>query len=271
MINIRSLSFSYPGQPVPALNDVTMSFGTNELVLVTGKLGSGCSTLLMVLAGVAPRLTGGELSGEVSVLGRQPECTEFRELLGAQLGVLLSNPRTQLSGLADTVWQEVAFGPANLGRQRDQIGEAVDRALEASGIAHLGDRDPRTLSGGELQLVLLAAISAPDPKIYLLDEPTAELDGAAKLRFCERLPQLKQNGLLIIASKDLDRLAPMADRVVLMDGGHLVSQGSPGEVLGEGAGVEAGCLTTAGELAQAAGWNRPFPVDVEGLVARVRS
>src|SRR5207302_4570372 len=144
------------------LANITLDVGPGDIVALVGRGGAGASTLLLVAAGLAPRVTGGRLAGTVS--------------RGARAGIVLPTPWTQLSGMAFTVWDEVAFGPANLGWPRERIAKAVDRSLAALDIDALAARDPKTLSGGELQRVVIAGIVAMEPALVLLDEPTAELD-----------------------------------------------------------------------------------------------
>src|SRR5207245_6129318 len=123
---------------------------------------------LLVAADLAPRVVGGKIEGRVNFRGRGKG--------EGGRGIVLPTPWTQLSGMAFTVWDEVAFGPANLGWPRERIAGAVDRSLAALDIGALAAREPATLSGGELQRVVIAGIVAMEPALVLLDEPTAELD-----------------------------------------------------------------------------------------------
>jgi len=195
--------------------------------------------------------------------------TAARAKIAARVGLLLPTPWTQLSGVAFSVEDEVAFGPANLGRPRDQITKAADRAMSLAGVAHLADRDPTTLSGGELQRVMLAGIIALEPDIYLLDEPAVELDPEAADAFYRMLPGLARDAAVIIATTDLDRAVDVAGRVILLEGGRMVAQGTPVEVLGAEATVLAGRSTTVAQIARAAGLTAPFPVTPEALARRV--
>ncbi|MBI4419601.1 MAG: ABC transporter ATP-binding protein, partial [Gemmatimonadetes bacterium] len=179
MIRFDHLTFQYPASPRPALDRVSATIEPGAVTLVTGPLGAGCSTLLLVAAGLAPHVTGGQVtSGGVATLGADPTTAEGRRALAGRVGLLLSRPWTQLSGMAFTVSEEIAFGPANLGWDRGRIAEAVDQAMALTGVTHLEDRDPTTLSGGELQRVMLAGVAAMEPALYLLDEPALELDPA---------------------------------------------------------------------------------------------
>src|SRR2546428_2275543 len=146
----------------PAVRDGAAGAAPGGVIGLGGNVGAGASTLLLVAADLAPRVVGGRLEGGVRGEGGR--------------GIVLPTPWTQLSGMAFTVWDEVAFGPANLGWPRERIAGAVDRSLAALDIGTLAARDPATLSGGELQRVVVAGIVAMEPALLLLDEPTAELD-----------------------------------------------------------------------------------------------
>ncbi|HEY6807675.1 MAG TPA: ABC transporter ATP-binding protein, partial [Gemmatimonadales bacterium] len=156
------MTYHYPATSRPALAGLDLAVGDGEIVALIGQVGAGASTTLLVAAGLAPRVVGGTLAGAVTLDGRA--------------AIVLPAPWTQVSGMAFTVRDEVAFGPANLGWPRERIATAVERVLGALDIAALADRDPATLSGGELQRVIIAGILAVEPDLLLLDEFTAELD-----------------------------------------------------------------------------------------------
>ena len=267
-VRLDRLSFRYPGTGVDALRDVTLAFGPGRVHLVTGRLGAGCSTLLFAVAGLAPHVTGGARSGSVITLEQDPASDEGRRALAGRVGLLLPTPWTQLSGMAHTVAEEVAFGPANLGWERERIREAVREALQLVDLAHFAGRDPRTLSGGELQRVMFASVAVMDPDIYLLDEPMMELDPEAARMMYRFLPALAQRKTVIVATTDLDRAVRIADRVVLLDGGRVIGDGAPADVLGTGRAVEAGAATTVARIAQLAGAEPLFPLTVSAAVAR---
>src|SRR2546428_6564125 len=190
---LEEVTFWYPATETPALRDVALEVAAGEIVALVGKVGAGASTLLLVAADLAPRVTGGRLAGAVRRRARS--------------GIVLPTPWTQLSGMAFTVWDEVAFGPANLGWPGHEIARHVDRALERLEIAALAERDPATLSGGDVQRVILAGILAMDPDVVLLDEPSTELDPAGA-RALWRLVRVLAGGgeASRLATDDLDPL-----------------------------------------------------------------
>ena len=268
-ICLENLTFRYPGSDAESLRDVSAEFGPGIVTLVTGRIGSGCSTLLLTMAGLAPHVTGGSRSGSVRTLGHDPAEPEGRRALAGRIGLLLPTPWTQLSGMSYSVYEEVAFGPANLGWERARIAEAVDRSLQSVGMEHVSKRDPRTLSGGELQRVMFAAVAAMDPDVYLLDEPALELDPAGAQRVYELLPQLAVDKTVVMASTDVDRGVDATTRVMLLDRGAVIADGSPADVLGAQSAVERGCSTTIATIARAAGMRAPYPLTVAAAMERI--
>jgi energy-coupling factor transporter ATP-binding protein EcfA2 len=266
-ITFDELSFSYPASSQRALDSVTTTIVSGRVTLLTGPLGAGASTALLVASGIAPRVIGGTLRGKVSVLGADPASVAGRRALAGRVGLLLSTPWTQLSGMAPTVADEVAFGPANLGWERDRIMAAVDRAMDRVGARHLADRDPSSLSGGELQRVMIAALVALDPQVYLLDEPALELDPAGADMLYQLLPELARRATVLVASTDVDRAVEVADAVMLLDRGRCIAQGSPDAVLGTDAAVRAGWSTTIAGIACEAGLSPIYPLTL-GAAAR---
>lgn len=269
MIRLDRVSFTYPGASAPALHEVTVELGRDGVTLVTGPLGSGCSTLLLLAAGLAPHLTGGTLSGTVKTLEVELGTRDAHRALAGRVGLLLPTPWTQLSGISYTAWDEVAFGPANLGWPRDRIAAAVERAMELTGVAHLRNRDPATLSGGELQRVILAGIIALEPAVFLFDEPAIELDPAAADRFYQVAHTLSRSALVVIATTEVDRAASAAGRVLLLSRGRLVASGTPDHVLGSPAAIESGCAPSTAILAHRAGLQPPYPTALDHLAARM--
>ena len=247
---LERVTFRYPATEAPALIDVSLDVTGGEVVALVGSIGAGASTLLLVAGDLAPRVVGGHLEGRV-VFASQ----------GIR-GIVLSTPWTQLSGMAFTVWDEVAFGPANLGLARDEITRRVDRAIARLGIEELVSREPTTLSGGELQRVIIAGILAMQPGLLLLDEPTAELDPIGARSLWELVRALAKEGTaILVATSDLDALPAVADRVVWLDRGRVQVIGSAALLASE-ALVAAGLGTTVASVWHGARLPSPYPVSV---------
>ena len=256
---LRSVTFHYPASRTPALRELTLELSRGEVLAAIGSVGAGASTLLLVAGDLAPRVTGGTLSGTVERAGRA--------------ALLLPTPWTQLSGMAFTVFDEVAFGPANLGWPRERISASVERALTRVDVTHLRDRDPATLSGGELQRVILAGILAMEPDVLLLDEPTAELDALAAQRSWELIRTLAQDGMaVVVATSDLDALPDIADRVTWLEQGAVRALGTTREVLADPAltADTAPGSTSIAAVWRLAGLDEPPPLTVSQAVERLR-
>lgn len=271
------LSFSYPGGFGPAVRGVSLSCRGGEMTWLFGALGAGCSTLLLLMAGLAPRATGGTRGGTVTVGGIDPADPEGARALAGRLALVTASPRVQLSGVAQTVRQEVAFAPANLGWPVERITRATEAALATLGVAHLADRDPATVSGGELQRVVLAAMLVLRPEVWLLDEPAAELDPTGRERLYDLLREEAARGAaVIIASEDADGLVATVDRCVVLDGGMVVLDDAPGAILadervwdiGAGSTTVAAVARAARALADAPALAAPYPLTVEDGIDR---
>ena len=278
VVVLQGVTFAYPGARVPALSGVTLELRPGEVTWIYGPLGAGASTLLMAIAGLAPRHTGGTLEGPVSVSGHDP-ATEYRnpELLG-RVAYVTASPRVQLSEVAATVFEEVAFAPANLGWPRERIGRSVAAAMDRLGVGHLALRAPTTLSGGEMQRVVIASMLALDPAVWLLDEPSTALDRAGRVAVGELMREAAAGGAtVVVATEDADGMLEVADRLVVLSGGRVALDGSPKQILrGEelwGTGVGSTSVATLAHRAHALngaapGLQPPYPLDVDEALVR---
>lgn len=268
-LTTTDLRVRWPAQDRWALDGITTTIVPGTLTWLHGALGAGCSTLLLALAGLAPRLTGGEREGRACVGDRDPADASPLDLGLAYLG---PSPALQLSGVAATVWDEVAVGPMNLGWPIDHIQAAVDGALDRVGGRSLGARRPDRLSGGETQRVLLAALLVTDPRVLLLDEPFSALDRAGREQAAALLRQLAAEGrTVVVACDDADTMCQHADRVVVLREGRVVHDGLPAAILASSAFRATGAATTdAGALAWQAGWAAPIPLTAAAILAEVR-
>jgi len=273
------LSFSYPGAASPAVRDLTLTTRAGEVTWLFGALGAGCSTLLLLMAGLAPRVTGGRRDGSVTVGGIDPGEPAGGRALAGRVAYVTASPRVQLSGVAQTVRQEVAFAPANLGWPVDRITRATDAALDALEIAHLAERDPGSVSGGELQRVVLAAMLVLEPDAWLLDEPAAELDPAGRARLYGLLrTEAARGAVVVVASEDADGFAGAVERCVILEAGAVALDGTPREVLaddrtwdlGAGSTTVAAVARAARAIVDAPALAPPYPLTVEEGIARWR-
>ena len=232
-LTLESVSYRYAGATRNSLHDVSLELADGEVVGVVGASEAGKTTICLVASGLAPRSIGGTLKGRVLIDGVATADKPMHEL-ASQVGISFQNPATQLSQVADTVFEEVAFGALNLGLARADVIRRVNDALAAIGITALGERDPRHLSGGQMQLVAIAGLLAMRPRHLVLDEPVAQLDPEGRALVADALRKLASAGTgLLITEHDTDLLARLTSRVVVVDGGKLVESGATDAVLGD--------------------------------------
>ena len=232
-LTMRGASYAYAGTSKPVLEGIDLDVEPGRLVAIVGPNESGKSTLCLVAAGLAPAAIGGRLTGSV-VLGGSETATLKPHEAAQRCGILFQNPATQLSGTSATVWEELAFGPRNLGLPVDEVVERVEAALATLQIRGLADRDPHRLSGGQAQLVALASVVALRPTMFVLDEPTSQLDPAGTRLVGDALARLAEGGTAVLLVEHKTGLVErVADEVVLLVGGRVESVGPAATVLGD--------------------------------------
>ena len=231
MLSLAGVTFRYPGAPRPSLTDVSLQLGPGEVVALLGPNEAGKSTTCLVAAGLAPRAVGGTLAGLVRVDDRDLAAVPVGELAGL---VGIGFAAASLSGICSTVYEEVAFGPMNLGLPRDEVVTRTWDALGTLRIDGLADRDPQRLSGGQQQLVAMAGLLAMRPEHLVLDEPTAQLDPAGTRLVAEAIARLAAGGAsILVAEQKTDLLAEIASRVVVLSEGRVAIDGPADEVLAD--------------------------------------
>ncbi len=217
---IRDLSFRYPNG-TRALDSINLEISQGERVALLGANGAGKSTLMLHLNGLHPS------RGEVEVLG-VPVIRKNFKLVRQRLGLVFQNPDDQL--FCPTIFEDVAFGPRNLGVSKSAIDEVVTHALAAVGLAGYEQRSPIHLSIGEKKRAALATVLAMDAQILCLDEPTASLDPRGRRELLELLRKLQQT--LILVTHDLDLARELCSRAIVMAGGKVAALGPAMEILG---------------------------------------
>ncbi len=240
MLTLESVGYRYAGALQPSLHDVSLELRDGEVLGLVGASESGKTTLCLVACGLAPRSVGGRLYGRVLLDGADMEPLAMDQL-AARVGIAFASPATQLSGVADTVYEEVAFGPMNLGLPLPEVIERTDGALASLRIEALADRDPARLSGGQQQLVAIAGLLALRPAHLILDEPTAQLDPAGTAMVADALAGLARDGAsILVAEHKTDLLARICARVVVLASGRVALDGAAGEVLADPRLVDLG-------------------------------
>ncbi|MBN1433218.1 ABC transporter ATP-binding protein [Candidatus Fermentibacterales bacterium] len=218
-LDIRGLVFSYPEKP-GAIDSIDLSIARGEKVGVIGPNGSGKTTLFLLAAGVL-RPDHGNISigGAPIVPGR----------FNPAIGMVFQDPDDQL--FCPSVEEDIGFGPANTGLHPDRIGALVRDSMQRFGVAHLASRPPHHLSGGEKRLVTMAAVSAMSPEIILYDEPDASLDSRSRRSLIGFLSESGET--LLVASHDLELVLEVCPRVVIVDQGRIVADGSSRELMSD--------------------------------------
>jgi energy-coupling factor transport system ATP-binding protein len=230
VIRLESASYRYAGAQRPSLHDIDLELADGQVIGLAGASESGKSTLCLVVSGLAPRAIRGTLEGRLVIDGVDVTGLPMHEL-ASMVGIGFQHPATQMSGVADTVFEEVAFGPANLGVPRDELIDRVEGALDRLGIADLAARDPARLSGGQMQLVAIAGLLASRPRHLVLDEPTAQLDPAGTTLVADAIAALAATGSsILVAEQKTDLLARIASRMLVLDGGRIALEGPTDEV-----------------------------------------
>ena len=224
MIKIENISVQYPDGRM-ALQDLSLNVAAGERMALLGANGAGKSSLLLALVGLAP-LTAGNLAIAGTGLTAKTAGTIRR-----QCGLLFQNPDDQL--FAVRVWDDIAFGPQNLGWAGDEIASKTMAVMERLGIAHLAEYPPHKLSGGEKRKAALAGVLVMEPEIILFDEPTAFLDPRSQRELAEIIIGLRQTCLL--ATHDLGFARKVCSRAVVLNAGRLVRAGEINAVLNDDA------------------------------------
>ena len=233
-IVVEGLSVSYQrgtSMERDALSDLFLTIPAGAFAGVVGSTGSGKSTLIRVLGGLLRPTRGRVRIGSVLITPeRQPPAT-----FAGQVGVVFQFPEHQL--FAETVAEDIAYGPRNLGLSEEEAADRVRRAMEWVGLPpEVADRSPFRLSGGEMRRAAIAGVLAMEPRLLLLDEPAAGLDPSGRRELMERIRLLhRERGMgVVLVSHDMDEVARHADRLFVLSKGRCVFAGTPHELFAQG-------------------------------------
>ena len=230
ILAVKDLSFSYPTCSEAALTDVSFSLERGEFAVLCGATGSGKSTLLRMLKRELSPL--GKMTGDVTFSGTPLDKLNDKVSASA-IGFVMQDPEQQI--VTDKVWHELAFGLESLAVPPADIARRVAEMASYFGIGSWYDKDVSQLSGGQKQLLNLAAVLVMQPELLILDEPTAQLDPIAASDFIATIKRLNQElGItIIIAEHRLEDVIPICDRLLVMEKGTLIADGRPEHVISE--------------------------------------
>lgn len=219
-ISVKNLSYKYPNG-LQAINNISFEVYNGENVALVGPNGAGKTTLLLHLNGLIQN--NNECITIASTILNKKNMYDLRK----KIGIVFQDPEDQL--FMSTVFDDVAFGPLNMDLSKDEVVKRVRMALNKMGIDGFEDRCPHHLSFGEKKKVSIATILSMTPDIFLLDEPTANLDPAGRRNMINTLKSIKSTK--IIASHDIEMLLELCDKAILMNAGKIIAIGDAGKIL----------------------------------------
>ncbi len=229
ILEVEDLRFKYPTGAEPTLKGLTFQVRPGEFVGIMGPTGAGKTTLALCLRGLIPHAVTGEMQGRVRVAGLDTR-ENTPAALGEKVGLVFQDPEAQIIGL--TVAEDLAFGPENYQWAPEPILAEIPNLLRLVRLEGLQDRETFSLSGGQKQRVSLASALMLRPELLILDEPTSELDPIGKQEVFDAVRRLRdeQNTTIVMIEHAVEPLAEFADRILVMDQGQVVAEGSPREL-----------------------------------------
>ena len=228
---IENVNYKYPLEEKQALKNINIEIKKGEFWAVIGKNGSGKTTFCNMLRRFVPDFYKGELKGKITLEDKELKDYSQKELV-QKIGFVFQNPFTQISGVKDTVFEEIAYGLENLGLEKEEIISKVEKILKLLEIEKLRERNPYDLSGGQKQRVALASIIAMDPDILVIDEPTSQLDPKGTEDIFKIINLMANEGkTIILVEHKLELIAEYAENILVLDEGEIILSGKAEEVL----------------------------------------
>ncbi|MCI8638994.1 MAG: ABC transporter ATP-binding protein [Coprococcus sp.] len=230
IIKFEDVTYFYPGTEVPAIKDINLSLNEGEIVLITGPSGAGKTTLCSTLNRIVPEAYEGKLTGRILFWDEDISKYSIGQM-AFKAGMLFQDPSGQLTN--PTVADEVAFGPENKGMPVQRVEELISEYVGYVHMEKFLERSPQALSGGQQQSVAYASVLAMEPEVYVLDEPTSNLDPLGSdlvFELMRRLAAEKKKTVVIVEHK-IEKIIDMVDRIIVMNKGSIVYDGTPNEVL----------------------------------------
>lgn len=230
-LKLENVNYKYPLEEKNTLQNINIEIKKGEFWAVIGKNGSGKTTLCNILRRFVPDFYKGELTGKITLEGKELKDYSQKEIV-QKIGFVFQNPFTQISGVKNTVFEEIAYGLENLGIERETIISEVEKILKLLEIEKLRDKNPYNLSGGQKQRVALASIIAMNPDILVIDEPTSQLDPKGTEDIFKIINLMANEGkTIILVEHKLELIAEYAENILVLDEGEIILSGKASEVL----------------------------------------
>ena len=230
-LTLKDINYKYPLDEQNVLKNINIEIEKGDFLAIIGNNGSGKTTLCNVLRGFIPNFYKGNLTGEVVFDGKNLSEYSPGEIAG-KMGFVFQNPFTQISGVKETVYEEIAFGLENLGLEVGYIKKRVEEILEMLEIENLRERNPYELSGGQGQKIALASIIAMDPEVLIIDEPTSQLDPKGTEDVFRIISMMSEKGkTIILVEHKLELISEYARNIVVMDRGEIILNGKTENIL----------------------------------------
>ncbi len=223
VINLENVTFKYEGAQIPVINNLSLSVKKGEYLCVLGENGSGKSTLARLINGLLQ-----PDGGSITVFGYNTADEKKQFEVRRRVGMVFQNPDNQM--VATMVEDDIAFGPENLGVEREEIGKRIDFALSSTDMEKFRFSSGQKLSGGQKQRVAIAGVLAMMPEVLILDESTSMLDGKGRKEVLDVVKKLNDGGMTVIAITHYMNEAAEASRVVVLSKGEVVKDGTPSEI-----------------------------------------
>ena len=230
-LKLENVNYKYPLEEKNTLKNINIEIKKGEFWAVIGKNGSGKTTFCNILRRFVPDFYKGELTGKITLEGKELKDYSQKEIV-QKIGFVFQNPFTQISGVKNTVFEEIAYGLENLGIERETIISEVEKILKLLEIEKLRDKNPYNLSGGQKQRVALASIIAMNPDILVIDEPTSQLDPKGTEDIFKIINLMANEGkTIILVEHKLELIAEYAENILVLDEGEIILSGKANEVL----------------------------------------
>lgn len=230
-LKLENVNYKYPLEEKNTLQNINIEIKKGEFWAVIGKNGSGKTTFCNILRRFVPDFYKGELTGKITLEGKELKDYSQKEIV-QKIGFVFQNPFTQISGVKNTVFEEIAYGLENLGIERETIISEVEKILKLLEIEKLRDKNPYNLSGGQKQRVALASIIAMNPDILVIDEPTSQLDPKGTEDIFKIINLMANEGkTIILVEHKLELIAEYAENILVLDEGEIILSGKANEVL----------------------------------------